>query len=51
LPPGWHGLKDDGDDGTGQIPVGVLEALMVRPIRAAEEDKRLLKMALDTENK
>ena len=46
---GWHGLEDDGDE--SQLPIGVLEALMVRPTAAVEEDKRLLKVALDSENK
>jgi hypothetical protein len=46
---GWHGLEDDGDE--SQLPIGVLEALMVRPTGAVEEDKRLLKVALDSENK
>lgn len=44
-------LEDDGDEMTGQLPVGVLQALMVRPTKVVEEDKRLLKLALDTENK
>jgi hypothetical protein len=44
-------LEDDGDEMSGQLPVGVLEALMVRPTKVVEEDKRLLKLALDAENK
>jgi hypothetical protein len=45
-----YGLEDDGDESSGQLPIGVLEALMVRPTRAAEQDRRLLKLALETEN-
>ena len=51
LQKGGHGLEDDGDESSGQLPIGVLEALMVRPTRAVEQDKRLLKLALDTENR
>lgn len=45
-----YGLEDDGDESSGQLPIGVLEALMVRPTRAAEQDRRLLKLALETDN-
>ena len=45
-----YGLEDDGDESTGQLPIGVLEALMVRPTRAVEQDRRLLKLALETDN-
>jgi len=53
LQKGGRGLEDDSDEweSSGQLPIGVLEALMVRPTRAVEQDKRLLKLALDTENK
>ena len=44
------GLEEDGDESTGQLPIGVLEALMVRPTRAVEQDRRLLKLALETDN-
>ena len=49
---GGHGLEDDGDESSGQLPIGVLEAIMVRPhTKAVEQDKRLLKLALDAENR
>lgn len=52
FPTRGHGLEDDGDESSGQLPIGVLEAIMVRPhTRVVEQDKRLLKLALDTENK
>jgi hypothetical protein len=47
-----HGLQDDGDESSGQLPTGVLEAIMMRPrTKAVDQDKRLLKLALDTENR
>ena len=47
---GAYGIQEDSDESSGQIPIGVLEALMVRPASTVEQDTRVLQLALKTQN-